>query len=124
MTSPYVILGFELLEEAYIDQPAAPKEILSFATGSKHFLTIEFRWPVVRCYTGSDENSEFYIGKDTKISSFLDAEDGNTAELANVLESLIELREGLSEDSPSELSRRVQLIEDELIQRKMKLLIN
>jgi flagellin-like hook-associated protein FlgL len=119
---PYIILGFELLEEAYIDQSTGSKkgDSFSFATGSKTFL--EHRNSdgqiVGVTYTGSDKNSEFYIGKDTKISSFLDAEDGNTAELANVIESLIELREGLSEDSPSELSRRVQLVESELIQRE------
>ena len=119
---PYIILGFELLEDAYIDQSTGSKrgDSFSFATGSKTFL--EHRnsegQVVGVTYTGSDENSEFYIGKDTKISSFLDAEDGNTAELANVLKSLIELREGLSEDSPTELSRRVQLVESELIQRE------
>jgi flagellin-like hook-associated protein FlgL len=119
---PYIILGFELLEEAYIDQPTSSQkgDSFSFATGSKTFLDHRNSdgQVVGVTYTGSDENSEFYIGKDTKISSFLDAEDGNTAELANVLESLIELREGLSEDSPSELSRRVQLVESELIQRE------
>jgi flagellar hook-associated protein 3 FlgL len=119
---PYIILGFELLEEAYIDQPTSSQkgDSFSFATGSKTFLDHRNSdgQVVGVTYTGSDENSEFYIGKDTKISSFLDAEDGNTAELANVLESLIELRDGLSEDSPSELSRRVQLVENELIQRE------
>ena len=50
--------------------------------------------------------------------SFVENKSVSTAELANVLESLIELREGLSEDSPSELSRRVQLVESELIQRE------
>jgi len=50
--------------------------------------------------------------------SFVENKSVSTAELANVLESLIELREGLSEDSPSELSRRVQLVESELIKRE------
>ena len=124
---PYIILGFELLEEAYIDQPTSSQkgDSFSFATGSKTFLDHRNSdgQVVGVTYTGSDENSEFYIGKDTKISSFLDAEDGNTAELANVLESLIEFGDGLREDSPNELSR-AGLLKVNLLKGKMKLLIN
>ncbi len=119
---PNTILGFEILGEAYVDQSTSSKkgDSFSFATGSKTFLDHRNAEGQVIgvTYTGSDENAEFYIGKDTKISSFLDAENGNTSELSNVLDSLIELREGLSEDSPSELSRRVQLVENELVQRE------
>ena len=98
---PYIILGFELLEDAFIDEQTSSQkgDSFSFATGSKTFLDHRNSEGEVIgvTYTGSNQNSEFYIGKDTKVSSFLDAENGNTAELSNVLESLIELREGLSE---------------------------
>ena len=119
---PFTILGFELLEEAFIDEVTGSKkgDSFSFATGSKTFLEQrDSDGQVIGVtYTGSENNAEFYIGKDTKISSFLDAEDGNTAELSKVLESLLELRAALSEDSPSELSRRVQLLETELVERE------
>jgi len=119
---PYVILGFELLEEAYIDQPIGSSrgDDFSFATGSKTFLDHRNASGdvIAVTYTGGQSNSQLYIGKDTKISSFLDAEDGNTAELADVVGSLIELREGLKEDSPGELSRRVQIVESDLVRRE------
>ncbi len=119
---PFVIKGFEILDEVYIDEPSESKigDSFSFATGNKTFL--EHRDAdgdvISVSYTGSKENAEFYVGKDTKISSFLDAENGNTEELASVVQSLIELRDGLNEDSPSELSRRVQLVENDLIERE------
>ena len=121
-------MGFELLEDAYIDQSTGSKrgDSFSFATGSKTFL--EHRnsegQVVGVTYTGSDENSEFYIGKDTKISSFLDAEDGNTAELANVLKSLIELREGLVRTHRLSYLGECNLWKVNLSKEKMRLLIN
>jgi len=119
---PYTILGFELLGEAYLDEPTGAKkgDRFSFATGSKTFLEHrDSNGDVLSVtYTGSDANSEFYVGKDTKISSFLSAKDGNTAELADSVNSLIELRNGLKEDSPTELARRVQMVEAELILRE------
>ena len=119
---PYTILGFELLEEVFVDEPTGSKkgDRFSFATGSKTFLEHRDSDGDVLSvtYTGSDTNSEFYIGKDTKVSSFLSADNGNTAELAGVVNSLIELRHGLNEDSPSELARRVQMVESELIERE------
>jgi len=119
---PFTILGFELLDEAFVDEPAGSKkgDRFSFATGSKTFLEHRDSDGDVLSvtYTGSDTNSEFYIGKDTKVSSFLSADNGNTAELAGVVNSLIELRHGLNEDSPSELARRVQMVESELIERE------
>jgi len=119
---PFVILGFEILDDAYVDESTNSKQgdSFSFATGSKTFLDHRnSNGDVISVtYTGSDENSEFYVGKDTKISSFLDAENGNTEQLASVVQSLIELRDGLKEDSPAELSRRVQLVENDLIQRE------
>ena len=92
-------------------------DTFSFATGSKTFLDHRNSDGKVIgvTYTGSNSNSEFYVGKDTKISSFLDASDNNTAELSDIVNSMIELRDGLSSESPSELSRRVQQLESELI---------
>ena len=92
-------------------------DTFSFATGSKTFLDHrnENGEVIGVTYTGSNTNSEFYVGKDTKISSFLNSADGNTEDLVNVVNSLIELRDGLTSQSPSELSRRVQGIESELI---------
>ena len=69
-------------------------------------------------YTGSNEDAEFYVGKDSKISSFLNAENGGTSELADVIDSLVELRRGLSTSDLGEMIEVVQLAEKELIEQE------
>ena len=116
---PYIITGFELLDSAILDQPmgAQKGDAYSFATGKRTFLDHrdeEGRLLGVT-YTGSDEDAEFYVGKDSKISSFLSAQNDGTAELKNVISSLIDLRNGLSNPNIAEMSEVVQLAEKELI---------
>ena len=66
----------------------------SFATGNKTFLDHRDQGRLIGVtYTGSNEDAEFYVGKDSKISSFLNAENGGTSELADVIDSLVELGE-------------------------------
>jgi len=116
---PYIITGFELLGSAILDQAmgAQQGDTYSFATGKRTFL--DHRDEEGRIlgvtYTGSDEDAEFYVGKDSKISSFLSAQNDGTAELKNVISSLIDLRNGLSNPNIAEMSEVVQLAEKELI---------
>ena len=46
---------------------------------------------------------------------FLNAENGNTSELADLLDSIVELRNGLRAESASEMVQRVQSVEKDLI---------
>ena len=119
---PFIITGFELLDSAVLDQPmgATRGDSYSFATGNKTFLDHrdqEGRLIGVT-YTGSNEDAEFYVGKDSKISSFLNAENGGTSELADVIDSLVELRRGLSTSDLGEMIEVVQLAEKELIEQE------
>jgi flagellar hook-associated protein 3 FlgL len=66
-------------------------------------------------YTGSHENAEFFVGNESKISSFLDASGGNTQELAKIVEALVELRNGLKHSDLNEMSQVVQSLESVLI---------
>ena len=119
---PFIITGFELLDIAVLDQAmgATRGDSYSFATGNKTFLDHrdqEGRLIGVT-YTGSNEDAEFYVGKDSKISSFLNAENGGTSELADVIDSLVELRRGLSTSDLGEMIEVVQLAEKELIEQE------
>ena len=119
---PFIITGFELLDSAVLDQAmgATRGDSYSFATGNKTFLDHrdqEGRLIGVT-YTGSNEDAEFYVGKDSKISSFLNAENGGTSELADVIDSLVELRRGLSTSDLGEMIEVVQLAEKELIEQE------
>jgi flagellin-like hook-associated protein FlgL len=116
---PFIITGFELLGTATLDHPMGSQvgDSYSFATGKKTFLDHrdqEGRLLSVS-YTGSEEDAEFYVGKDTKISSFLSAQNNGTSELKEVLTSLVDLRNGLSHSDISEMSEAVQLAEKDLI---------
>ena len=116
---PFVVRGFELLDAGRVDKPMslATGENFSFATGKKTFLDHRDEEGKLLgiTYTGADKNSEFFIGKDSKVSSYLNAENGGTSELANSILSLIDLREGLYEEDLSERSQMVQSAEQQLI---------
>jgi len=116
---PYIITGFELLDSAIMDNPMGAKEgdTYSFAAGKRTFLDRrdEEGKLLSVTYTGSESDAEFYVGKDSKISSFLSAQNNGTAELKNVINSLIDLRNGLSNPDIAEMSEVVQLAEKELI---------
>ncbi len=119
---PFVIKGFELLNSGKVDRSmgASIGDSFSFATGKKTFLDHrDAQGKLIGVtYTGSDQNSEFFIGKDSKVSSYLSAENGGTAELADSILSLIDLRDGLSEENLSEMSQVVQATEAKLIQQE------
>ena len=117
---PYRIAGFELTGDPNTTiAPTGPRigDTFSFATGSKTFLDHrnEQGQIVNVSYMGSENNSQFYVGKESKISSFLNSADGNTAELGNVVNTLIELREGLNNATPSYYSQEVEDSEKKLI---------
>lgn len=119
---PYIITGFELLDSAVLDQPMGAErgDSYSFATGNKTFLDHRDKDGklIGVTYTGSNQDAEFYIGKDSKVSSFLNAENGGTADLTKVIDSLIELRRGLSSTDLSEMIEVVQLAEKDLIEQE------
>jgi len=123
---PFVITGFELLGNATLDKPMGAQrgDSYSFATGKKTFLDHrESDGSLIGVtYTGSDENAEFYVGKDSKISSFLNASNGGTSELVTSLSSLIELREGLLNPNFSERGELTQIAGKELIEQENSLI--
>ena len=121
---PYIISGFEILGDANIKTDiqlgSAKGDSFSLATGTKTFLDHrDADGNVIGItYTGSEKNAEFFVGTNSKISSFLDANNGNTKELADVVNSLIELREGLYMDDLSDMAQTVQAVEKNLIDQE------
>jgi flagellin-like hook-associated protein FlgL len=119
---PFVITGFELLGSAVLDKPTGAQkgDTYSFSTGNKTFL--DHRDSAGKLisvtYTGSDSDAEFYVGKDSKIGSFLSADNGGTANLKKVLESMIDLRTGLSASDLGEMLSIVEVAERELIDQE------
>jgi len=89
----------------------------SFSTGTKTFLDHRDQEGNIIgvTYTGASENAEYYIGKDSKISSFLNAENNNTAELADLLDSIVELRNGLRDNNSYSMAQKIQSVERDLI---------
>ena len=89
----------------------------SFATGTKTFLEHrdEDGSIVDLAYNGSTENSEFYVGNKSKISSFLEAKNKNTEELGDVVSSLIDLRESLRNAKPTAYAAEVEAANQQLI---------
>ena len=117
---PYRVAGFELVGDPNVTlAPVGPRigDTFSFATGSKTFLDHRNEKGEILnvTYMGSENNSEFYVGKESKLSSFLNSADGNTSELGDVVNTLIELREGLANATPSYYSQEVEDSEKKLI---------
>jgi flagellin-like hook-associated protein FlgL len=121
---PYIISGFELLGDSNIKTDiqlgSSKGDSFSLATGTKTFLDHrDAEGNVIGLtYTGSEKNAEFFVGNNSKISSFLDANNGNTKELADVVNSLIELREGLSINDLTDMAQTVQAVEQNLIDQE------
>ena len=86
---PFIITGFELVDNAVLDHAVGAQkgDSYSFSTGKKTFLDHRDASGKLLgvTYTGSDSDAEFYVGKDSKISSFLSAENGGTADLSKFL---------------------------------------
>ena len=117
---PFRIAGFDISGETVATGAAyGPRtgDTFSFATGQKTFLDHrnEKGDLINVTYMGSENNSEFYVGKESAISSFIDSSDGNTADLGNVVKTLIELRDGLANATPSHYSQEVENAEKKLI---------
>jgi flagellin-like hook-associated protein FlgL len=118
---PFQIAGFELIDdgEGPHDANNLPYDgdTFSFATGTKTFLDHrDTDGNLVNVtYQGGNENAVARVGKDTDISFMLDASDGNTASLASVVNSLVDLRDGLFDISASPQASSVLDTEKELI---------
>ena len=92
-------------------------DTFSFSTGSKTFL--DYRNAngdiVGVTYNGSSKDSEFFIGKESKVSAFLSAENDGTKQLSQTLDSLVTIRDSLLSANPSSFSDDFQLAETILI---------
>ena len=64
---------------------------------------------------GSESDSEFFIGKESKVSAFLSAENGATKQLSQTLDSLVTIRDGLLSENPSDFTKEMQKAEASLI---------
>ena len=119
---PFIVTGFSISEDAFSaisDTPMGPRigDSYSFSTGTKTFLDHRDQDGNIIgvTYTGASENAEYYIGKDSKISSFLNAENNNTSELSDLLDSIVELRNGLRDNDVSSMAQQIQSVERDLI---------
>ena len=78
------------------ERPPRPRPVMSFplATGSKTFLDHrdETGKVVNISYTGSEKDSTYYVGNQTKISGFLSAERDGTKELGDAVQTIVGLR--------------------------------
>jgi len=66
-------------------------------------------------YQGGDKNAVTRVGKDTDVSYMLDASNGKTAALGEVVNSLVELRDGLFETAQSTAPSTVPETEKNLL---------
>ena len=128
---PFRISGFKL-PDPYLDPNDPTKTVLpshnaqskplsgdtfSFATGSKTFLDHrdENGKLLSVSYLGGDKNAFTRVGKDSDVSYMLDASNGQTAVLGDVVNSLVELRDGLFETAQSTAPSTVPDTEKDLI---------
>ncbi len=119
---PYRIAGFELVDDGNLSGHGAQNsprlgDTFSFATGSKTFLDHrdESGRLLSVTYQGGNENALSRVGKDTDVSYMLDASNGKTAALGNVVNTLVELRDGLFETANSTATSTVPNTEKDLI---------
>jgi len=66
------------------------------------------------------KNTEYYVGNESKISGFLDANNNGTKELGDVVQSLVDLRDALSSATPSHYSQEVEDEESKLFHQEEK----
>ena len=119
---PYRISGFELIDDGNLSGHRAQNsprlgDTFSFATGSKTFLDHrdEDGKLLGVTYQGGDKNAVTRVGKDTDVSYMLDASNGKTAALGEVVNSLVELRDGLFETAQSTAPSTVPETEKNLL---------
>jgi len=123
----YRVLGFEVPNDSPREGTktnASLGDEFSFATGSKTFIDHrnEDGDVVNVTYTGAAKNSEYYVGNESKISGFLDANNNGTKELGDVVQSLVDLRDALSSATPSHYSQEVEDEESKLFHQEEKII--
>ena len=64
---------------------------------------------------GGIKNSQTFVGKDTAISYMLDSSGEKTKELGDIVEGLVQLREGLINSDPNLYSQEIEEAEQGLI---------
>ena len=117
---PFRIAGFDISDEPVATgAPTGPRlgDTFDFATGSKAFLDhrdSEGNLLSVT-YMGGNQNSQTFVGKDTAISYMLDSSGDKTKELGDIVNSLVQLRDGLSSSSPNLYSQEIADAEQGLI---------
>ena len=117
---PFRIAGFDISDEPVATgAPTGPRlgDTFDFATGSKAFLDhrdSEGNLLSVT-YMGGKQNSQTFVGKDTAISYMLDSSGDKTKELGDIVNSLVQLRDGLSSSSPNLYSQEIADAEQGLI---------
>ncbi len=117
---PFRIAGFDISDEPVATgAPSGPRlgDTFDFATGSKAFLDhrdSEGNLLSVT-YMGGKQNSQTFVGKDTAISYMLDSSGDKTKELGDIVNSLVQLRDGLSNSSPNLYSQEIADAEQGLI---------
>ena len=117
---PFRIAGFDISDEPVATgAPTGPRlgDTFDFATGSKAFLDhrdSEGNLLSVT-YMGGNQNSQTFVGKDTAISYMLDSSGDKTKELGDIVNSLVQLRDGLSNSSPNLYSQEIADAEQGLI---------
>ena len=123
----FKVLGFNIPTDSprsNIQMISSLGDEFSFATGSKTFIDHrDDNGNVVNVtYTGASQNSEYYVGNESKISGFLDAKNDGTKELGEFVQSLVDLREALNNAIPSHYSEDVEDEESKLIQQEEKII--
>ncbi|MBG31373.1 MAG: hypothetical protein CMI31_15460 [Opitutae bacterium] len=114
------VFGFKMpAEAADMNLPTSPRlqDTFSFATGSETFLSHRnSKGEVIDVtYNGNEKNAETYIGKGSKISYYLEASNGGTKDLGDVVDSMISLRDALRNAKPSTYATEVEAANQKLI---------
>jgi flagellin-like hook-associated protein FlgL len=121
-TGAYFISGFENLtvttgSNSDSKSTSSIGDTFSFATGSKSFLDHrdENGDLINVSYLGGDESSRAMVGTETELSFLLDASNQGTESLGDVVNTLVDLRNGLLNPNSISFAEEVQTAERELI---------
>ena len=121
-TGSYFISGFEyptIITGSNSDSKSTSSigDTFSFATGSKSFLDHrdENGDLINVSYLGGDESSRAMVGTKTELSFLLDASNQGTKSLGDVVNTLVDLRNGLLNPNSISFAEEVQTAERELI---------
>ena len=121
-TGSYFISGFENLtvttgSNSDSKSTSSIGDTFSFATGSKSFLDHrdENGDLINVSYLGGDESSRAMVGTETELSFLLDASNQGTESLGDVVNTLVDLRNGLLNPNSISFAEEVQTAERELI---------